>query len=82
MESISYPPDPHDHMTMLSVVNNHSCFTLVYVIVMWKGFKGLLDPYDQSNNEAAIKFLRASIDPELDCLLHKRMEAQDSFIMV
>ena len=82
MDSISYLPDLHDHMNMILVVNNYSCFTLEYVISMWKGFKGLLDPYDQSNNQAAIKFLCTSVDPELDWLLHERMDVQDSFIIV
>ena len=34
MDSISYLPDPHDHMDMLLVVNNYSHFTLEYVIAM------------------------------------------------
>jgi hypothetical protein len=82
MDSISYLPDPHDRMNMISVVTNYSRFTLEYVISTWKGFKGLLDPYDQANNQAAIKFLRASVDAELDRLLHERMDVQDSFVVV
>ena len=34
MDSISYLPDPHNPMDMLSVVDHYSCFTLEYVIVM------------------------------------------------
>ena len=82
MDSISYLPDPHNRMNMISVVTNYSCFTLEHLISTWKGFKGLLDPYDQSNNQAAIKFLHAFIVSELDWLLHEQMDAQDSFIMV
>ena len=58
MEPISYLPDPHDpSMDMLLVVHHYSHFNLEYAIVTWKSYKGLLDPYDQSNNQAAIKFL-------------------------
>ena len=46
MDSISYLPDPHDRTHMISVVTNYSRFTLEYIIMTWKDFKGLLDPYD------------------------------------
>ena len=82
MEPISYLPDPHDPMDMLLVVHHYSRFNLEYAIATWKSYKGLLNPYDQSNNQAAIKFLHASVDPELDHLLYERMDDHNSFIVV
>ena len=50
--------------------------------MVWKMFNGLLDLYDQSNNQAAIKFLWDSVETELDWLLHERMDTKDSFIVI
>ena len=80
-DSIAYLPDPHNPMDMLLVMDHYSCFTLEYAIATWKSYKSLLDPYDQSNNQAAIKFLCASVAPELDSLLYKQMDNQDLFVV-
>ena len=79
MDTISFLPDPLDKNEMISVVKNHARFSLEYAQQEYAKLKNSMDTYDTSNHEAAVTFLRNTLDPDLEELLDTRMDEDEAF---
>ena len=82
MDTISYMPDPEDPDKMISVVLGHSRFTLSSVRGHSRLQVPFYDDYDNMNNRAAKQFLIASLSTELETLIKKKTQDDDTFPIV
>jgi hypothetical protein len=82
MDTIAYLPAPDDPTKMLSVVSNHSRFTLEWATQASETLQTMFDVYDKANDKAAKVFLLDSLSKDLKEHLKLSLESTFSFAVV
>ena len=82
MDTITYVPDPNKPSEMISIVEQHTQFTLAEALKAENKIKGYYDKYDEANVEDAKLYLLNSLDEELEVQMYERCERDASFIQV
>jgi hypothetical protein len=79
LDTITYLENLSDPGTMLSVVNDHSRFTVATAKQLSHAQAKLYDAYDKANDAAARKFLLASLSKELSSQIFERLDPNPTF---
>jgi len=82
MDTITYLQDPTDPSQVISVIDNHSRFDIKTGCKLSKQVAKHYDSYDDENVRDAKKFLRKSIDANLEKQLYENCETDDNFITI
>jgi hypothetical protein len=82
MDTIAYLPAPDDPTQMISVVSNHSRFTLEWATNASEPLQTQFDDYDKANDKSAKVFLLDSLSKDLKEHLKLSLEPTFPFVVV